>query len=510
MKALKSVRKSLCLLLAMALLCAAPATGARAASCNCREIPRIGLPGIGDALCVNPGTPEQADVSVVDMEGLQDQIVPILGDLTSAVARRSWDKAADAFIALAWGMFGHLQVVDCESVEPIFAKPSDDPYKKDHRESHDFGFKYDWRMDPWEIAAQLNAYIKEVKKATGHSKVALLPHSEGGLVCMAYFARYGYDDIRDFIPQMSAHNGLTMVGELFNKNVELGADVALQFMRGVGESKGGEGAMALMVPGANLLQTTGLAAWLIGLLGLVLEHVQEKVFEEALVPLFVQWPALWGFVPHEYYESAKKELLAGKEFDVLRRAVDNMHYKAGAGYKADELIKKAVKAGVRVCIISGYGFTSMPFTPGLDIDADGLIDTARESSGATTAGLWNHSFPEGYKQKINDGHNHISPDGKIDASTCLLPEQTWFLRGQIHFSGSFGKLKDEMIYSAKQFTVHSSKDFPQFFTYVSDGVFVPNTPVPAAPRSTLAGSAWLFNEALGKVAWESVKGVFTG
>jgi len=229
-KAVKSLRKSLCLLLAMALLCAALVINAQAAGCNCKEIPRIGIPGIGDTLCVNPGTPEQADVSVVDMAGLQDKIVPIVSKLTAAVACQSWDKAADAFIALAWGMFGHLQVIDCKSVEPISAKPNEDPRQKNHKESNHFNFRYDWRMDPWECAAQLNAYIKEVKKATGHSKVALLSHSEGGLVVMAYFARYGYGDVRDFIPQMSAHNGLTMVGELFNRNIELGADLALQYM----------------------------------------------------------------------------------------------------------------------------------------------------------------------------------------------------------------------------------------------------------------------------------------
>jgi len=504
---MKTLRKTLGLLLALAMLFVCLPIGAQAASCNCKDIPRIGIPGIGDALCINAGTPEQSDVSVADMDGLTAELLPIIRDLTAALVLRSWDRAADAFITLAWGLFGQLQVgLDCKSVQPITAKPSDDPANRDHKAKQNFNFKYDWRMDPWEIAKDLNDYIKQVKKATGHSKVALLPHSEGGVICMAYLARYGYGDIGVFIPSMSAHNGLTMVGELFNLNVELGCDLALEYLRSYGNAAAPGGAMDLMAPAANLLQTTGIAEWLIRVLGVLLENVQEKVFEEALVPLFVQWPALWAFVPHEYYESAKTALLGSDpKFDTLRKTIDTMHYKAGAGYKADELILKAVKAGVRVCIIASYGFPTQPFTANSDFDADGLIDTARESSGATTAGLWN-TFPDGYKQKVNDVHNHLSPDGKIDASTCLLPEQTWFIRSQIHFTGNTGRLRDAMLDSPVQPTVRNLKGFPQFLTAVSDGVFVPNEPVPAAPRSTLVGSVWIFNEALGRVLWQSITG----
>ncbi|MCL2300083.1 MAG: hypothetical protein FWC27_08070 [Firmicutes bacterium] len=505
MKSYTKLRKALCLLLAIAMFCAVLPVGAQAAGCNCKDIPRIGLPGIGDTLLLNAGTPEETGVGVVDTDALVDEILPILGDISGAVALRSWDKAADAFIKLAWGMLGHMQVDEKgKSVQPITAKPCDDPKTRNHKEKQSFNFKYDWRMDPWAVAAELNAYIKQVKKATGHSQVALLAHSEGNLICMAYFARYGYGDVHDYIASMSAHNGLTLVGELFNRNVELGCALLLELLRSFGAASG-EGAMELMGPAADLLQTTGIAEQLVKLLAILLEHVQDRVFDEALIPLVVQWPALWGFVPHEYYESAKAKLLGGAKYAAFRKMIDNMHYKAGAGYKADTLIKNAVKAGVRVSIIAGYGFPTMPFAPNSDIDADGLVDTKRASSGAATPGLFN-TFPAGYKQKKNDGHNHLSPDGKIDASTCLLPEQTWFIRGQLHFSGNTGALREAILSTPGKPTVRNVKGYPQFLSAVSDGVFVPNEPVPAAAKPTLLGSAWGFNKTLGKVIWESIAG----
>jgi len=499
MKASMRLKKALCLLLAVGLLCAAVPVGAHAARSS-NDIPRIGLPGIGAPLRINAGTPDEAEIGVVDTEALTGQILPILGDISAAVALCSWDKAADAFVKLAWALFAKMQVdVNGKSVYPISAAPCPDPYESDH-----FDFQYDWRLDPWESAGQLHAYIQEVKKATGQSQVALLAHSEGNLVVMAYFARYGYADIHDYIASMSAHNGLTMVGELFNRNIELNSGVALEFLRSFGNASG-KGAMELMAPAADLLQTTGIAEWLIGMLATLLEHVQGRVFDEALVPLLVQWPALWGFVPHEYYESAKKSLLSDAKYSNFKKIIDNMHYKAGAGYKADTLIKDAVDAGVRVSIIAAYGFPTQPFAAHSDIDADGLIDTSRSSSGATTPGVF-RTFPAGYQQKVKDGHNHLSPDGKIDASTCLLPEQTWFIRGQLHFTGNTGALRDAILATPGNPTIRSVKGYPQFLTAVADGVFEPNQPVPAASRPTLLGSTWRFNKALGKVIWESITG----
>ena len=500
---MKFIKRSLSLLLCLGMLLACLAIGAQAKTCNCGMIPRIGIPGIGDSFYLNYGTPEQESVDVADTEALKAKIWPILKDVTSAIFLRSWDKAADAFVTMAWAMLGHLQVdLEGKSVLPLTVRPNDDPTQaKDHEY---FSFRYDWRLDPWDTAANLNAYIQEVKQVTGHSQVVLTPHSEGGMICMAYFARYGYGDVHTFIPSMSAHNGLTMVGELANRHVQLGWAEGVEYLRSIGAASDGMGSNGLMVPAANLLQTSGIAEWLIGLLSILLEHVQDRVYEEALIPLVMQWPAIWGFVPHEYYESARNDLLADAKYATLRKRADNLHYKAGAGYKADTLIKNAVKAGVRVYVIASYGYPTQPFAPNADIDADGLIDTGRESSGGTTAGLFNRTLPAGYKQKIDDGHDHLSPDGKIDASTCLLPEHTWFIRGQLHFSGNTNQLRKALMASPTYADVHSLKDYPQFLTAVSDGVFVINEPVAAPPRPTLAGSVLDLNIAAGRWIWQEI------
>ena len=53
------------------------------------------------------------------------------------------------------------------------------------------------------------------------------------------------------------------------------------------------------------------------------------------------------------------------------------------------------------------------------------------SVGATVANLW-ETLGDGYVQAIDDGHNHLSPDNRIDASTCALPDHTWFINEMVH------------------------------------------------------------------------------
>ena len=68
-------------------------------------------------------------------------------------------------------------------------------------------------------------------------------------------------------------------------------------------------------------------------------------------------------------------------------------------------------------------------------------------------------------QAIDDGHNHISPDNRIDASTCVLPDNTWFVTPMLHSTTHDGhgemyrwffENDDEGV------NVFSNPDYPQF------------------------------------------------
>ena len=132
------------------------------------------------------------------------------------------------------------------------------------------------------------------------------------------------------------------------------------------------------------------------------------------------------------------------------------HYHNEVQLEAKNLLLQAKEGGVKIAIISGYGHAPIPGTKAQDYHCDNLIDTALASGGATVAP---------YGKKLACGSpDYLSPDGIIDASTCLFPEYTWFIKGLIHESGPTWALRQWIINSNKQPTVHDNTAFPQFMT----------------------------------------------
>jgi len=140
------------------------------------------------------------------------------------------------------------------------------------------------------------------------------------------------------------------------------------------------------------------------------------------------------------------------------------------------------------------------------VQSDYFVDTELGSFGATCAPI-ESPFPFWYRQKINDGHNHISPDRLVDASTCVLPEQTWFTYNTLHgingdYSGWWTWFKE-----TDNPTVFSNERYPQFLERTEDGVFVPRVaePEPFTFMSVLEIIALTLTK-----IWRSILAVLTG
>ena len=106
--------------------------------------------------------------------------------------------------------------------------------------------------------------------------------------------------------------------------------------------------------------------------------------------------------------------------------------------------------------------------------------------GATCAPI-TKTLDENYRQaKRSCGHNHLSPDGIIDASTCSFPEYTWFFRDNGHndFSDEYLEFVNWALNYRGQPTVRSAKSYPQFMTVTADGALEPaSREIPVETRS---------------------------
>jgi hypothetical protein len=94
--------------------------------------------------------------------------------------------------------------------------------------------------------------------------------------------------------------------------------------------------------------------------------------------------------------------------------------------------------------------------------SDNVIETANSSLGATTAAL-GQIFSEEYL--AGKDMKYISPDKTVDASTCLFPEKTWFIKDLSHeVTSATIPLHKELLFTAEESTCENS-DISRFMAY---------------------------------------------
>ncbi len=337
---------------------------------------------------------------------------------------------------------------------PSIDKPDD---------SGNFIFFYDWRLDPMEQAKKLNSFAHKIMELTGHDKVSVVCHSEGNTVGAAYLALFGGKDIDKFVFLSPAFKGLSLIGDAFNKEISVRdkSDELLEFFRGFIES---EGTGEFIIPILRVLDKVGILPRLVKNLGTALEKEYDTIFNNSLKPIFGTSPGIWTFVPDEYYDTAKENMFGTEteKYAGLIEKIDNYHY--NVQNKFETVLDTAMTDGAAVVICSGYNISSIPITSEDEWQADMLIDTKYMSIGAECA-PYGETLGDGYTQKNTEcGHNHLSADGIIDASTCCLPEYTWFFKNQHHnkFTQAYNEFLTWVLLYDGQPSVTSNPDYPQF------------------------------------------------
>ncbi len=369
-----------------------------------------------------------------------------------------------------------------EVVKPVFEyikydKNGDSAYNVtiDRQPRVEFGYSsfiYDWRADPMVVADELKAFIDEVKAFYGSEKVSLIAESMGGVMASAYIYKYGYSDLEAVIYRSTAMYGLTMIGELFTGSVDLEtkalADYVNNFMLG-------ESSQQVVIRSLIKNVAPFIVNPLVNKIIRLFKSQGGYIYDEFLIDIFGYLPGLWSFVPAEYYEEAKTFMLDETENAQLIEKIDVYQYEVRPSINST--IKAMEADGVTVAFVSHYGFSGIPVTQNRSYMADALIDTKYTSGGATCSD-YGSTLGDNYVQAVNDGHNHISPDNMIDASTCLLPEKTWFVKGMLHtwYSDDYCDLYAYILDQDGEATVHSNERFPQFLmNNEDDGTTLPMT-----------------------------------
>lgn len=437
-----------------------PAAFAAKDGCSCGENPVIYVGPLGNTtIYQNPDTENEKVLFRPTTEAILKIVADILPSLVTLPVTRNYERFGDALIDTIYDSMGALALDgngnSAENVSVKLELPTD----PDHGMNKSYYFHYDWRLDPVEVAAQLDEFVAHVKQLTHHDKVNFRASSMGGVVTLAYFNEYGHDDVDACIFQSCPLLGTAVAGDLLARKLKLDGRALLDYGTGAYPPADAESTALYFL--FNFLYYSGLVDIVLAAGDKILDELQTKVFDELMTPVFGTLLGLWSFVPDDTYEQAKKINLNPETQKGLIAKADYYHYNIQG--KADKILQNAVRDDVRIMIVAGYDIQRTPLVETMTSDSDGTVDTKYASAGATVAER-GETLAHGYKQKVDCGHNHISPDNHIDASTCILPEYTWFIKGMLHSNCHDGimKMYNRFMFSDDYMNVYTDPLYTQF------------------------------------------------
>ncbi|MBQ5592213.1 MAG: hypothetical protein IIU80_04655 [Clostridia bacterium] len=416
-----------------------------------------------------------------DYDALADGIFPPLEGMFGALA---FDEDGNSINDIDGTLFDHSLVgyeepfVSGESNEFATVRAGIDTFGLENT----YFFNYDWRKDPLVHADRLNAFIEKIKTDGDYDRIVLACFSMGGTVTCSYLYKYGSDDLDTIIMCSTAFQGTSCVGSLFSADFSLTLSALWHRLALLTRDNTWTNVIDYL---DVLLEQSGVNGGLEAFANSITDNLKERIYDELLIPVFGRMPGLWALVPDENYADAKACMLNGTESKKLVDRIDEYHYNVQC--EAENLLKSAMDNDTNVYVLAQYNWPSLPISESVSVsNTDNLIDVEYASGGATSA-LLEETLGDDYVQAENDGHDHISPDNQIDASTCMLPDQTWFFRDMGHVDYPYGESTDFIMWlatSEKQLTVYDNEQYPQFMTYDYDNAkLMPLTEEAVAPTT---------------------------
>lgn len=365
-------------------------------------------------------------------------------------------------------------------------------------------YTYDWRIDPIESARGLNDFIQSVKSQSRSEKVSIISEGYGASVATAYLAECYEDataDVDNFVTVNSAFEGTSLIGDLFTGRLirqynELlnSSSAFIRYLNDISDNPVTYFATWL----TNLIlnrnwEIQGFMAHVITMMG----HVRDPLYDNYLRDLLKNFTGLWAMVPVEYFDEAMDWMFidddsyAGdynSEFQEKLQTFKN--YQASAA----EILNKAKSEGINISVISCWDIQLIPIGDnkasedelfGLSAQSDGIIDTYYSSFGAYTLPLNDVGAAVQNKEQrnkegecanhrhVNSVYDQLTPTFDlggichyIDASTCALPDNTWFIRnmkyGSFEADGNSMDIIEYLATATKSTSVFTNPLYPQF------------------------------------------------
>lgn len=448
------------------------------------KIVTIYVPGRGTSPLYDKDGNPLSDQRNIDRLGyLKEHMTPVLSKLATALITDDYSGYMDAFEEAFAPIYAdnildkNGEVTDGSHI--LWDYKTANIQQENYLGIPAYLFYYDWRLSPIEIADQLNVYIGRVMAATGATKVNLYSRCYGVNITMAYATKslngnYGEFVINHMVHDTPSLGGELLVAGLLSNNIVFDADKIDRFV-------------SYYLNGSELFDDPVMEEFAVALVSILnsakvlglgvdaIEKIYEKVVPElisrlALCSTYGRTLCYWSLMGN-YYKDAIDTVFYTDE---LKAEYAGLIEKTDEYYNLlmkDEAYKKVLKQldsmGVKTAVFAKYGSITFPLFKDSEITGD-VRGIVTDASYGATAMEYGKTFSDEYyvSAKLNGTDKYISPDLQIDASTCLFPDTTWFIKNIAHdnFTVELTKLGQAFFESDGKLTV-STSSLPQFMDY---------------------------------------------
>ena len=225
----------------------------------------------------------------------------------------------------------------------------------------------------------------------------------------------------------------------------------------------------------KFLKATGLlklaARWFNGFV----EEEKDYVYENFLRDTFGTMLSFWANVQPDKVDDCIAMIFPTDELKTeYAPLIEKIRRLQGIMENRDAMLRALPAQGVDVSVIAGYNSAPIPLYPSAAEQTDAILDSRWMLGCAEVSPL---------DGKLETAGDRVSPDGAVDLTNVLFPEDTWAIRNAGHVPTAYGSDCTALVLSILQTpgetNVESFERFPQFFTvdYVTKNIVKEKSPI---------------------------------
>ena len=448
----------------------------------------IYIEGYGDGL--NGKSGKQAfpvDLGLVDK--IKDMLFDLLSDLAWAKLTGDYSAYSDGLYELIAPAYADLKLdkngeATDENGNPYFGLGFD-PLERIEFSGGRFSngyyrFRYDWRLSVEYNAGLLEKFIDNVVGNTGATKVNLVGRCLGGNIISAFLQNASAESIARLdkvVMYIPSTLGVEFISALFSGKIVLDPDAIDNY---VNYSLADNDILGLSKDDPLLETLTTIVDFVnqIYVLGYgtdVVEDIVQSVKDDALARIlrdsYASFPSFWSMVCPDDLEDAISLVYntpeLQEEYSGMIDKIRSYHY--NVQLNAEDKMLELEEKGVEIMVISKYNYADFPLSADAGQQSDGTAATVATSFGATVADFGSTLSEKYIKEMDGDALRYLSDDKMIDASTCTLPDTTWFIKNCYH--SAFPQCVDDLIDAfivSEGMKINTYEQYSQYLKYDGD------------------------------------------